>query len=231
MSLAAALEALRGNTYQEILGTLRAQTEPAIGKIQGANLKLLQSFIGATGLRNRLANAASSQPAAVAAIAEAIQPAYLAMQDSYSINLADPQVAALMAGAVTAGILTSAESEYLQSLATYDRQLWPDVTMRDVVAHFEPSLLDLGYWTVLDDVIKNRLLLRLASDLPEQAAVRIEMQESHDGTNWTAWRRVAHFMGVQAAGIYYQQIPNNGLHRRVRVRGEQYRINATVEAV
>ncbi len=231
MSLAAALEALRGNTYQEILGTLRAQTEPAIGKIQGANLKLLQSFIGATGLRNRLADAASLQPAAVAAIAEAIQPAYLAMQDSYSINLADPQVAALLAGAVTAGILTSAESEYLQSLATYDRPLWPDVTMRDVVQHFEPELLDVGDWTVLDNVSKNRLMLRLTDDLPEPAAVRIEMQESHDGQQWTAWRRVAHFMQVDTAGIYYQQIPNNGIMRRVRVRGEQYKVTGTVEAV
>lgn len=231
MSLTDALQALRGQPYADILAALRAQTAPAIGKIQGGNLKLLQSFIGATGLRSRLAAAESSQQAAAAAIAEAIQPAYLAQQDSYSVNLADPQVAALLAGAVTVGLLTSQESDYLRSLATYNKPLWPDITMRDVVAYFEPALLDVGDWIELQDVTKNRLMLRLTAGLPEPAAVRVEMQESHNGQDWTSWVRVTHFMAVQAAGVYYQTIPNNGLQRRIRVRGEQYRINATVEAV
>jgi hypothetical protein len=231
MSLAAAIEAMRGQPYQLILETLRQQTEPAIGKIRGDKIKLLQSFIGATGLRARLANATAEQVNAASAISEAIHPAYLAAEESFSINLADPQVAGLLAGAAMVGLMSAPEVAFLNNLATYQKPRWPDVTMRDVVNHFEPELVANGSWNVLGQVNSNRLMLQTTVAMPEPTAVRIEMRESHDGQHWTAWRRVAHFMDVTDAGIYYQLIPNNGLQREIRWRGEFYNVVGSVEAV
>jgi hypothetical protein len=214
-----------------ILDTLRQQTEPAVGKIRGDKIKLLQSFIGATSLRTRLANATSEQASAASAIAEAIHPAYLATEDTFSINLADPQVASLLAGAASAGLLSGPEVAFLNGLATFQKPLWPELTMRDVVAHFEPALIANGSWNVLGLVNSSRLMLQTTVAMPEPTAVRIEMRESHDGQHWTAWRRVAHFLDVAEAGIYYQVIPNNGLKREVRWRGEFYNVAGSVEAV
>lgn len=230
MTLNSALENLRGQPYGQILESLRQQTEQVVGKIQGGQLKLLQSFVGATGLRSRLMNATPEQADAATAIAEAIQPAYLAA-DNYSINLADPQVAGLLTGAVVAGLLSPAESAYLTGLATYQRPLWPNLTLRDVVAYFEPALVDVGQWTVLVPGDKRQLMLQVVAPAPELTSVRIEMCESHNGQNWTEWRRIAPFVGVMAVGVYYQSIPWQGLQRQIRWRGEQYLINATVEAV
>ena len=231
MSLAAAIEAMRGQPYQLILDTLRQQTASAVGHIRGDKIKLLQSFIGATGLRARLASATELQAAAASAIAEAIHPAYLATEGTFSINLADPQVAGLLAGAANVELLDPAEVTYLTSLATYQKPIWPDVTMRDVVAYFEPDLVAVGDWNIVGVVTKNRLMLQTTVALPEPSAVRIEMRESHDGQHWTAWKRVAHFMDVADAGVYYQAIPNNGLNREIRWRGEFYNVVGSVEAV
>lgn len=231
MSLIAAMEAMRGQSYQVILDTLRLQTEPAIGKIRGDKIKLLQSFIGATGLRARLANATAEQAAAASAIAEAIHPAYLATEDTFSINLADPQVAGLLAGAASVELLNTGEVAYLTSLATYQKPLWPDVSMRDVIAYFEPALIADGDWNVLGQVNTSRLMLQTTVAMPEPTAVRIEMRESHDSEHWTSWKRVAHFMDITDAGVYYQAIPNNGLRREIRWRGEFYNVIGSVEAV
>lgn len=231
MTLSEAMEAMRGQPYNQILTALLQQTEPAIGKIQGSQLKLLQSFIGGTGLRNRLASATPEQAAAAAAVTEAIQPAYLAREDSYSINLADPQVAQLLTDAVSAGILTAPERAYLVQLATYQKPLWPQVTLRDVVAHFEPGLIDVGEWSELTPNDSRRLMLQTTAPAPESTVVRLEMCESHDGLHWTAWQRITPIVGVFEAGVYYQSIPFNGLQRKIRWRGEEYRITGTIEAV
>ncbi len=231
MSLSSAMEAMRGQPYPVILETLRQQTAPAIGKIQGGQLKLLQSFIGATGLRNRLANATQAQAAAAASVTEAIQPAYLAREDSYSINLADPQVSQLLTDAVSAGVLNAGEKAYLVQLATYQKPLWPNVTLRDVVDYFEPDLIDVGAWKELAPNDSRRLMLQTTASTPEPTVVRLEMCESHDGQHWTTWQRIAPIVGVFAAGVYYQSIPFNGLQRKIRWRGEEYRITGSVEAV
>lgn len=231
MSTVAAMEALRGEPYQVILNTLRQQTVIAVGKIQGSQLKLLQSFIGATGLRNRLSNATPEQAAAAASVAEAIQPAYLAREDSYSINLADPKVAQLLDDAVAAGILNASEKAYLVQLATFQKQLYPNITLHDIVAHFEPTLVDVGEGVVVDNVTSNRLQLRTTVAMPEPTMVRIEMSESEDGIDWTEFKRVNHFYNVHQPDFYFAAIPNNGLQRRFRVCGETYRLTGTVKAV
>ena len=107
----------------------------------------------------------------------------------------------------------------------------PDLTVRDIVAVFESHKVDVGDWVVLEQLATHRLMLTTHSDMPEPTLVRIEMRESHNGVDWTTWRRVAHFYDVQSAGVYYQQIPFNGLLREVRVRGEQYALDGAVAVV
>jgi hypothetical protein len=229
MSLHSVLEAMRGQPYPVILETLRQQSAPAIGKIQGSQLKLLQSFIGATGLRNRLANATPEQAAAAASVTEAIQPAYLAREDSYSINLADPQVAQLLIDAVSAGVLTADEKAYLIQLATYSKPLWPNVTLRDVVAYFEPSLVDVGDWVEVEPGESQRLRLKLAAVTPESTYIVVQMQEN-DG-EWSEWFHATAHHGIQQLRSYTFAVPHNGLPRRMRWRGGEYRIDGTVTAV
>jgi hypothetical protein len=223
------MEAMRGQPYQVILSALRLQTEPAIGKIQGSQLKLLQSFIGATGLRNRLANATPEQAAAAASVTEAIQPAYLAKEDSYSINLADPQVAQLLTDAVGAGVLTAGEKSYLVQLATYQRPLWPQVTLRDVVSYFEPSLVDVGDWVELDPGESRQLRLKLTIATPEPTYILVQMQEN-DG-EWSEWFHATALHGIHQLRPYTFSVPHNGLPRRMRWRGGEYQIHGVVTAV
>jgi hypothetical protein len=229
MSLSSAMEAMRGQPYTVILETLRQQSAPAIGKIQGGQLKLLQSFIGATGLRNRLANATQAQSAAAASVTEAIQPAYLAREDSYSINLADPQVSQLLTDAVSAGVLASVEKAYLVQLATYQKPLWPNVTLRDVVAYFEPSLVDVGDWVEVEPGESHRLRLKLTTPTPEPTYIVVQMQE-YDG-DWSDWFHVTAHHGIQQLRSYTFAVPHNGLPRRMRWRGGEYRIDGNVTAV
>lgn len=217
-------------TYTQRLALLKSKTEPTLGKIRKDKIKLLQAFIGATQLRDRLAAATEAQQAAAASVAEAIQPAYLAAEETFSINLADPQVAGLLESAVAVGLLTPQEQSYLISLATYQRELWPDATLRDVVQHFEPALTNIGDWTELT-YSGSRLALSLTQSLPESSLVRIESCESVNGQNWTAWQRIAHFYNVGEAGLYLADIPRSQLQRRIRWRGEYYKVVGTVAGV
>lgn len=231
MTLNEKLETLRGQSYEQILATLAAEKIQVLGKLQGTQLKRLQSFIGATGLRERLAKATLEQAAAASSIAEAIQPAYLAAEDTYSINLADPQVANLLQGAVTVGLIAQAEANYLQSLATYETSKWPSVTIHDLVSYFEPTKVLVGEWAEVLVENKRQVMLNLLEAVPEPTYVRLEMRESHDGVHWTNWNRIAPFVGVHTPGVYYQAIPYNGRTRQLRWRGENYLIQGTVEAV
>lgn len=229
MSLSAAIEAMRGQPYNQIVTALRLQTEPAIGKIQGSQLKLLQSFIGKTGLRNRLANATPEQTPAAAAVTEAIQPAYLAREDSYSINLADPQVAQLLADAVDTGVLTTGEKGYLVQLATYNKPLWPNVTLRDVVAYFEPELLQ-GQWQEIEATSARTLKLRLRTAPLEPTYIVVQMQEQYDASTTSDWYHATALHSIQAVREYSAELPHNGYPRKLRWRCD-YVLDAAVAVV
>lgn len=218
-------------SHAECLTLVSGKVETVLGSIRGGQLKFLQVFISSTNLRKRLAAATPEQAQVAAAIEEAIHPAYLAAENTFSINLADPKVRAMLDGAVDAGLMTEAEGAQVLQLATYERPVFQEVTLRDVVAVRDPALLDVGDFSVLQNVFGNRLLLRLQNDLPEISTVRIEMRESHNNVDWSNWNRVNHFYGVEKAGNYYQVIPNNGLFREIRWRGEDYKIVGVMEVV
>jgi hypothetical protein len=232
MTLATELskEEYQTGTYQERYALLMSKTQNVLGKIRGDKIKLLQSFIGAIDLRNRLANATDPiMVQAAASIQEAIHPSYLAAEDTFSINLADPQVAGLLNGAQACGLLAPQEVGYLMNLATYPKQLWEGTKLSDVVAHFAPEAFIGNDWTELDPGASRKLRLRLNSATPEPTSVIVEMRE-FDG-EWTDWFYVTAVHGVFQVRGYIFDVPSNGMSRQFRWKGGVYKIDGTVTAV
>lgn len=213
-------------TYAERLTLLKSKAEPVIGKIAYGNTLHLVSML-ARGLRARIESC--QVPILKAAWSEALQPAYLS-SPAYSINVALPEIRQMLDAGMAAGVCTADEHAFIIQLATYQRQLWPDVTLRDVVAHFDPTLTDVGVWSEFEHQ-GGRLALTLTQSLPEPSLVRIETCESVDGQNWTAWQRVSHFYNVSEAGLYLTEIPRSQLQRRIRWRGECYKVVGNVAGV
>lgn len=213
-------------TYAERLALLHSKTESVIGKIAYGNTLHLVSML-ARGLRSRIDNCAV--PELKAAWSEALQPAYLS-SPAYSINVALPEIRQMLDAGLSAGVCTAEEHTFIIQLATYQRQIFPSATLRDVVAHFEPVRVDVGDWTELP-YQGGRLALTLTQPLPEPSLVRIEACESVDGQNWTAWQRISHFYNVGEAGLYLTEIPRSQLQRRIRWRGEHYAVAGTVAGV
>lgn len=213
-------------TYAERLALLHSKTESVIGKIAYGNTLHLVSML-ARGLRTRIDNCAV--PELKAAWSEALQPAYLS-SPAYSINVSLPEIRQMLDAGLSKGVCTPEEHTFIIQLATYQRQMWPETTLYDVVAHFEPALVDVGDWTELI-YSGNRLALTLTQSLPEPSLIRIEASESVDGEKWSAWKRISHFYEVSDAGLYFAIMPNSPLQRRIRWRGEDYKIAGTVAGV
>lgn len=213
-------------TYAERLTLLHSKTESVVGKISYANTLHLISML-ARGLRARIDSCAVVE--LKAAWNEALHPAYLAAP-SYSINVGLPEIRMMLDAGLSAGICTQDEYDFIVSIATYQRQLFPDATLRDLVAHFDPAAVDVGEWSEFE-YQGGRLALTLAQSLPELSLVRIETCESVDGQNWTAWQRVSHFYNVSEAGLYLTEIPRSQLQRRIRWRGECYKVVGNVAGV
>jgi hypothetical protein len=217
----------QSGTYVDRLATLHSKSDNVVGKIAYGNTLHLVSML-ARGLRRRIESCQAEQLRD--AWSEALNPAYLG-SPAYSINVALPEIRAMLDAGVAAGVCLPDEHEFIIQLATHQRQLWPDVTLRDVVAHFEPDVVNVGDWSVVSQLSTNRLMLRTTNTLPESDQVRVEMRESHNGQDWSPWRRVIGFSGVQEPGVYYQDIAFNGRQREIRWRGERYRVIGTVEAI
>jgi hypothetical protein len=219
----------RFGTYAERLVLVKSKTQDVVGSIRGDNLRNVVDIL-AKGLQDRLDKMVLPEDAEPVRTALIVVFRYLNLDD-YQINLSLPENARLLQAAVDVGLVTTAESNKFFELATYKKHLYPEATVRDIVQVYEPGRVVVGDWIVIEQVPTHRLMLQLTMDAPEETNVRIEMRESHNGTDWTDWKRVAHFYSVQKAGVYYQQIPFNGLQRQVRVRGETYRLDGTVTVV
>ncbi len=213
-------------TYHERLALLHSKTESVVGKIAYGNTLHLVSML-ARGLRRRIDECTNQ--VLKDAWSEALNPSYLG-STAYSINVALPEIRQMLDAGLAAGVCTADEHAFIIQLATYQRQVWPDVTLRDVVAHFDPERVDVGNWTELP-YQGGRLALKLQQVMPEPSLVRIEACESVDGQNWTAWKRIGHFYDVGAAGLYLADIPRSQLQRQIRWRGEHYAVAGTVAGV
>lgn len=215
----------RFGTYAQRLALLKSKTTDVIGAIRGDNLRDVVVILAA-GLQHRLDNAEPS-PLRTALLTGF---KYMTLPD-YSFNLGVPAVADMLEQAVVAGLVTKDERDKFFALATYKSPLFPDATIKDIVAKFEPHKIKLDDWATIEQVPTHRLMLTLNSDMPEPSTVLIEMRESHNGIDWTNWRNVPSFSNVERAGAYYQTAPFSGLQRQLRWRGASYAIDGTVAVV
>lgn len=221
------LESQRGKSYTEII------TNEPTELVQGSLLKLHYQEIKtilANGLRDHMNTFIVSnedQRKALSALNETFDPIYMADED-FKVNFNVPAVMDKYLFCVSTGVLPQEYATALIDLAKYKQSLY-NLTFKDCVEYFEPESLIVGDWTELTPTTL-RLMLNLTKATPELVAVRIEQRVSHDGLHWTNWDRLMPII-VQAAGVYYHNIPASNMQRQIRWRGEEYRINGTIEAV
>lgn len=191
-------------TNAERLALIKSKTERVVGKIAYGNTLHLVSML-ARGLRQRIDTCAI--PSLKYAWAEALNPAYLS-SPSYSINVSLLEIRTMLDSGLTYGICTQEEHDFIVELASYDKPLFPDVTMIDVVYHFNPELID-GAWHDLGELNTQWLTFKLNTATPEQTYIKIESRDI-DGDWRGEWTHNTAHHGVQAARIYKVKIRNEG---------------------
>lgn len=216
-----------GLTHQEIFNAVKTKATPTVGKIVYGDTLHLVSLL-ARGLRTRIDSCLI--PELKTAWQEALHPSYLA-SPSYSINISLPEIRLMLDTGVSAGVCTQQEHDFIVSLATYNKLDFPSVKFEDIVEHFNPELLTDNNWIECTGDNKNSLRFKLTNTLPMNDTIRIEMSESLDGIEWTQFKRVAHFYNVMNPDFYFTQVPNNGISRKFRVKGEVYKITGELVAV
>ncbi len=246
----------QSGSHAERFALLKSKTTPTVGRIEQGNLKVLEAMIAKGLWRDKMVQLKAEAQATLAdpnATAEAVQLANIKIQvvagfneaiakeklankapaddGGHSVNLGDPLVQQTFGAAQMAGInmLTAQEAAKVMELATFQRQLWPEATLRDVVAHFEPTLVDVGDWRELDPAGSTLLRLKLHEKTPEPTYIMVQMREDDGG--WGEWFHLTGVHGIQALRSYTFQIPYNRLPRQIRWRGGLYAINGTVTAV
>jgi hypothetical protein len=192
----------------ERLTLLLSKTERVVGKIAYGNTLHLVSML-ARGLRARIESC--QVPALKAAWSEALQPAYLA-SPAYSINVALPEIRAMLTAGLQAGVCTQAEHDFIIELASYDKQLFAEATLKDVVNHFNPGLID-GAWHELPANDSRYLSFKSSIKPPEQTYIVIQWQDSVGD-----WYHATALHGVEAVKKYVAALPYDGEPRALRWR-------------
>ena len=195
-------------TNKERLDLLNAKTVTTIGKIAYGDTLHLVSML-ARGLRARIE--ACTIPALKNAWSEALQPAYLA-SPAYSINVALPEIRYMLDNGLTAGLISADDHAFIIQLATFERQLFPDTTLKDVVAHFNPELID-GQWHETEPTDSRRFSIILNSAAPEVTHIVVQWLGS-DGV----WYHATALHGILAPVPYSADIPYFGMPRKLRWR-------------
>lgn len=206
------LESQRGKTYTEIVAD--QPVDGMIGSIRGENLRDVVAIL-AGGLQYRLENAAPS------IYKTALQTAfrYMTLPD-YAINLALPENAALLSGAVDLGLVTPAESNKFYELATYTRLLH-NITRQDCVDYFGPA------WAELEETEAHTLVVRLLQSMPEQSCIVVEIQDIYEDGTLSNWYYATALHGLTIPKEYTVRLPSNGYPRRLRWKCE-YPLSGTV---
>jgi hypothetical protein len=204
-------------TNQERFELLKSKTVSTVGKIAYGNTLHLVSML-ARGLRARID--ACTIPALKNAWSEALQPAYLA-SPAYSINAALPEIRYMLDNGLTAGLISADDHAFIIQLATYERQLFPDATLKDVVAHFNPELID-GEWHEIESTDKQWLQVQLNTRTPETTHIVVQWQ-AVDGE----WYHTQALHGLLAPMQYRAQLPYHGAPRKLRWKCD-YALDGTV---
>lgn len=216
-----------GKSPQEILDIIKNKSESVVGKISYGNTLHLVSML-ARGLRRRISEC--QVQVLKDAWEEALHPSYLS-SPAYSINVALPEIRGMLDNGLTAGLCTQQEHDFIIQLATYQKPLFPDVTLKDIIAIKAPELLSDGNYVDVSGV-GGTVVLSLNNTFPESTNIRIDVQESYDGINFTNWRRVNHFYSIKDAGTYFAEWGGSRMpHVRLRLLSETYNMSATAQAV
>lgn len=181
---------------QERLTLLKSKSERVVGKIAYGNTLHLVSML-ARGLRKRIDTCLI--PDLKYAWNEALQPAYLS-SPSYSINVALPEIRTMLDNGKAAGVCTQAEYDFIIELASYDKLLFPDVTLHDVIAICNPELID-GTWHELGEVSARQLTIKLKSKAPEQTHILVQSRDVFDDGVYGDWRHNTACY-LEHAGVY-----------------------------
>lgn len=222
-----------GLSIKEKHSLLLTKTETKLGWIQEGALKSLESII-AKGLwrdkmedmkkaaKDTLSNPlstpqeiaiANAKLVVVAGFHEAISEAKLAnkaprIQGGHSINLNDAEVYSTFLYAQSLGLITSDEVTQVENLAKYEKPLFQDVLVKDVVSVVNPELLD-GEWHELGESAAHWLTFKLKTATPEQTYIKIESRDI-DGDWRGEWTHNTAHHGVELPRIYRFQIRNQG---------------------
>ena len=229
MTLSEAIESKRGLPYQQIFDELSEETVSVLGAIRGENLRDVVAVL-ASGLQYRLDTMTLPPEFEPLRAALLVGFRHISIPD-YAFNLAQPDVMGMLLQAVQVGLVSNSEHDKFVALATYETAKYPGLSYRDIIANFEPELVDIGAWSEPFEYQGGKLFLTLTQALPEPSLVRIEVSESINGENWTAFKRISHFYEVSDAGTYSTDIPRTNLKRRIRWRGENYRVAGSVVGV
>ena len=215
-------EEYQGLSNQAKLEKLHTKTSPTVGKIAYGNTLHLVSML-ARGLRARIE--ACTIPELKAAWSEALHPSYLA-SPAYSINVALPEIMGMLQLGLQAGICTQAERDFIVQLATYEKPLFNEATIKDVIQICNPELIADDTWHELEGLQSGRKLrVMLSADAPAQTHISVQMSE--DGVNWF---HATALHGVQSVRPYYADLPHYGQARFIRWRCE-YVLAADVTVV
>lgn len=216
-----------GMSFKDILTTLKNQHVPAIGSIRGADLRNVVAIL-ASGLQYRLDNAPDSP------IRTALRTGFSNMNiQDYAFNLSDPTVAYMLDIATQLGIVTPDERRQFYELATYNKRVWPDVTVLDIVTHKQPALVEMNDWSGDIDMGSSRtVMLTMLSDLPEVTTVVVEIKLSRDGITYGQWMPCTIIPGIEKATSYMASIPSySGMYRKIRWKGSVYVIPGIMQVI
>lgn len=230
----------QGLSNQERLDLVKSKTEEAVGRIEEGKLKLLESYIADGLWRDKMedmkaaakavladTNSTAEQKALaqtkmkiVAGFHEAISEAKLANKAPFSvgghtINMNDPTVQLTFNAAVSVGLISAAEATKVMSLAKYNKVMFPEVAMKDIVAHFNPELIaPADTWQPLA-TSSGFVNIWLKTKAPESTYIVIQHQDLLPDDSLSDWRHSTAVHGIELVGEYQAAIPTKA--------GRQYR--------
>jgi hypothetical protein len=125
-----------------------------------------------------------------------------------------------------AGICTQAERDFIVQLATYEKPLFNEATIKDVIQISTPELIADDSWYELEGLQAGRKLrVMLNAEAPTQTHISVQMSE--DGL---VWFHATALHGLQSVRPYYADLPFYGQARFIRWRCE-YVLGCSVSVV
>lgn len=204
-----------GYSNQEIFNIIKSKTVPAVGSIRGADLRNVVSILAA-GLQHRLDNASESKTRT--SLLTGFK--YMTIPD-YAFNLSSPVVDSLIKDAVTEGLVTQDEYDMFIMLATYQKPVFPEVTLRDIIEYKNPELIS-DAWEEIPPTDHRNFYIRIRQELPEAVNIVIEASDLYSDRTESAWYHCTTIRDVFLPREYVVPLSYNGYARKIRWKSVYY---------